>query len=115
MFTFEVSFTITEHLKNFCQQQFIPSLQSHNKKIQMSHHPHKPAIATIGDSLGLLIWETQHMQIIAIKNLEQIPTCLQFLPDGNSIVVGFANGDLLFFDTSPVSLNTEEFSLEILH
>ena len=53
----------------------------------------------------MYVFDTASNRLLRSENLGQTPTAIKFSPEGELLIIGFANGDLQYFD-SKIKKNT---------
>ena len=76
-------------------------------------HPTQDVMVSIGDDCNLIFWEINTGESLIVKDLSNYPTCCQFSPKGDYLVVGFKNGTLMIFEPIINVTRTKKISIEI--
>lgn len=69
-----------------------------SKKIHVTVHPTQDVMVSIGDDCNLIFWEISNGSALLVKDLMNYPTCCQFSPKGDYLVIGFKNGTLIIYE-----------------
>ena len=76
-----------------------------NKKVYFALHPSETCMVSVGDDQFMCVYDTASNRLLRSENLGQTPTAIKFSPEGDLLIIGFANGDLQYFD-SKIRKNT---------
>ena len=70
-----------------------------NKKVFIAIHPKEPIMISVGEDKTIYLWDIEQNNILFKKNLDVIPTCCRFSPDGDLLVIGFVDGVFIIYDS----------------
>ena len=70
-----------------------------NKKLFITLHPVELIMITVGEDKNMILWDIEKNMNLAQKQLDNVPTCCRFSPDGLLFVIGFIDGQIHFMES----------------
>ena len=96
-----LSYNCSLYFRSHCAQVFNTTSQTNffNKKVYFDLHPFYPIMVSIGEDQALTLWDIELDKQILVKHLGLTPTAIKFSTDGDLLVIGSDNGNVLILDS----------------